>query len=785
MKKLINICSKKALLFCFLFLSLLANAQQCQLTLVAVPENTTATTFDVDLMLTIPSGGRRLGSVSTGINYNTSILNGGTPCTTSGCGAWALVPGTVATQLATGLNVPVYTVRSPYSQLRIVQSNNLSTTLDLPAGVYRVGRFRFTNTTSWTPNSNANLWLSNTNATGQTNSIVATYPFGSTTPLLNQTTITTPALILNQTSTTTLSVPLNAAPTCPTSATASSLAAESPCAGAANGSALITLTGAPSATSAVTYSVDGGATQNATLSSSAFTVSGLSAGSHVVAVTYPTCTAVSTSSFTIGAGDPATTIGSESQTVCGTSYTWPTSGLTYNASGSYTHVVGCNTATLTLTLTPSTTTGSESQAVCGTSYTWPTSGLTYNSSGSYTHVVGCNTATLTLTLTPSTTTGSESQAVCGTSYTWPTSGLTYNSSGSYTHVVGCNTATLTLTLTPSTTTGSESQTVCGTSYTWPTSGLTYNSSGSYTHVVGCNTATLTLTLTPSTTTGSESQAVCGASYTWPTSGATYTASGSYTHVVGCNTATLTLTLTPSSINTTTITASGSYTWAHNGQTYTASNTYTGTTTNCVTESLDLTITPVQSGVLSLKVYLEGYYLSAGQMRSALVNSGVGTNNAISDTIKVQLRSQSSPNASVLSTNVLLSTNGTASISIPPSLIGGNYYIAVYHRNSLETWSDSAIAITANTSFDFTTSSSQAYGAASMKQVEAGVWALYSGDHNQDGAITPSDLGSVATEASLFSFGYINTDLTGDGAIDGFDLGLADNNSHALLVSSHP
>ena len=238
-------------------------------------------------------------------------------------------------------------------------------------------------------------------------------------------------------------------------------------------------------------------------------------------------------------------------------------------------------------------------------------------------------------------------------------------------------------------------------------------------------------------------------------------------------------------NTIPVTAVGTYTWANNGQTYSASGTYTGNVVNCVIQVLDLTITPVPPGVLSLKVYLEGYYLSGGQMRSALANSGIGTNNAISDTIKVQLRSQSSPNASVLSANVLLSTNGTASISIPPSLIGGNYYIAVYHRNSLETWSSSAVAITANTNFDFTTSSSQAYGAASMKQVEAGVWALYSGDHNQDGAITPSDLGSVATEASLFSFGYINTDLTGDGAIDGFDLGLADNNSNPSLVSSHP
>ena len=775
---------KKALLFCLLLSSFTSEAQT-QFTFALANQASTSNTFEFDLMITVPSGGRRIYGLSAGVNFNASILNGGTPCTTNNCGSYSIVAGTTATELTAngGLNPPSLAYTSASSHLRFIQSTKAASLVDLAAGTYRIARFKFTNTANWTTNSNANLWLSPIGGS-VTNTSVSQAAFGGGT-IVTLTTVTTPAVILTNTSTSTFSIPLNAAPTCPTEATASSFVAESPCAGAANGSALITLTGAPSATSAVTYSVDGGATQNATLSASAFTVSGLSAGSHVVAVTYPTCTAVSTSSFTIGAGDPATTIGTESQTVCGTSYTWPTSGATYNSSGSYTHVVGCNTATLNLTLTPPTTTGSESQTVCGTSYTWPTSGATYNASGSYTHVIGCNTATLTLTLTPSTTTGSESQTVCGTSYTWPTSGLTYNSSGSYTHVVGCNTATLTLTLTPSTTTGSESQTVCGTSYTWPTSGLTYNSSGSYTHVVGCNTATLTLTLTPTTTTGSESQAVCGTSYTWPTSGLTYNSSGSYTHVVGCNTATLTLTLTPSSTNTTTISASGTYTWANNGQTYSASGTYTGNVVNCVIQVLDLTITPVQSGVLSLKVYLEGYYLSAGQMRSALVNSGVGTNNAISDTIKVQLRSQSSPNASVLSTNVLLSTNGTASISIPPSLIGGNYYIAVYHRNSLETWSSIPIAITANTDFDFTTSSSQAYGAASMKQVEAGVWALYSGDHNQDGAITPSDLGSVATEASLFSFGYIKTDLTGDGAIDGFDLGLADNNSHALLVSSHP
>ena len=599
---------KKALLFCLLLSSFTSEAQT-QFTFALANQTSTSNTFEFDLMITVPSGGRRIYGLSAGVNFNASILNGGTPCTVNNCGSYSIVAGTTATELTAngGLNPPSLAYTSASSHLRFIQSTKAASLVDLAAGTYRIARFKFTNTVNWTTNSNANLWLSPIGGS-VTNTSVSQAAFGGGT-IVTLTTITTPAVILTNTSTSTFSIPLNAAPTCPTAATASSLVAESPCAGAANGSALITLTGAPSANSAVTYTVDGGATQNATLSASAFTVSGLSAGSHVVAVTYPTCTAVSTSSFTIDAGAPLTTTGSESQSVCGTSYTWPTSGATYTASGSYTHVVGCNTATLTLTLTPATTT-SESQTVCGASYTWPTSGATYNASGVYTFVSGCNTATLNLTLTPATTT-------------------------------------------------SESQTVCGTSYTWPASGVTYNASGVYTFVSGCNTATLTLTLTPSST------------------------------------------------NTTTITASGSYTWAHNGQTYTASNTYTGTTTNCVTESLDLTITPVQSGVLSLKVYLEGYYLSGGQMRSALANSGVGTNNAISDTIKVQLRSQSSPNASVLTANVLLSTNGTASISIPPSLIGGNYYIAVYHRNSLETWSSSAIAITGNTSFDFTTSSSQA------------------------------------------------------------------------------
>ena len=454
-------------------------------------------------MLTVPAGGRRVHSVSAGINFDAAILNGGTPSTVSNT-SFSVVAGSIAPEFLAngGLNAITTGYRGPgLPQIRFVQVTKASSLIDLAAGTYRFATFRFTNTVPWTTGSNAQLWISptasNPNA-GGTNAVVGNQVFGSSTAPVSQTTTTTPALILTHTSTNKYSVPLNTL-TCPTAAAASALVGVSPCVNSTpNGSATITLTGAPSPTSAVTYRVDGiGAQQNATLVASAFSVTGLSAGSHTVEVTYPSCTAISTSSFTIGAGAPLTTNGSESQSVCGTSYTWPVSGLTYSASGTYTHVVGCNTATLTVVLTPNTTTGDESQNVCGTSYTWPVSGLTYNASGTYTHVVGCNTATLTLVLTPSTTTGSESQNVCGTSYTWPVSGLTYNASGTYTHVVGCNTATLTLVLTPNTTTGDESVTACGTSYVWPTSGLTYTASGVYPYVSGCNTATLTLTLNTS------------------------------------------------------------------------------------------------------------------------------------------------------------------------------------------------------------------------------------------------------------------------------------------------
>ena len=53
-----------------------------------------------------------------------------------------------------------------------------------------------------------------------------------------------------------------------------------------------------------------------------------------------------------------------------------------------------------------------------------------------------------------------------------------------------------------------------------------------------------------------------------------------------------VTILPNTSVTTPVTACATYTWADNGQTYTASGIYNGTVTNCVTQILDLTITPI-------------------------------------------------------------------------------------------------------------------------------------------------------------------------------------------------
>lgn len=198
---------QKIMLLVFLAFSLIGYGQHFTVTL----DNfmSTTNTFEVDVILTIntPAEGVRLCAVSAGINYNPAILNGGTPCTNnsiSGCDSWILIPGTIAPELTAngGLNTMVTTNRgNPVGHLRIVQVSKANSLVDLVAGSYRIGRFRFTNTVPWAVDSDPELWLqpTNTNPPGSSNTLVSFTDFGSTTFIRTLSTQTTPSLTLGYT----------------------------------------------------------------------------------------------------------------------------------------------------------------------------------------------------------------------------------------------------------------------------------------------------------------------------------------------------------------------------------------------------------------------------------------------------------------------------------------------------------------------------------------------------------------------------------------------------------
>jgi len=233
-------------------------------------------------------------------------------------------------------------------------------------------------------------------------------------------------------------------------------------------------------------------------------------------VTY-TASGVITASYTNAAGCDssyslnltinANTVATQNQTACDT-YTWSTSGATYTASGTYSlttlNGAGCTqTSTLNLTVNASTN-NTQSQTACN-SYTWPTSGITYTANGTYTstslNIAGCTeTSTLNLTINANTS-STQSQTACNT-YTWSTNGQTYTISGTYTstslNAVGC-TQTSILNLTINTSTTSLTSVTANNTYTWAVNGVTYTTTGVYTatsfNSTGCvNTATLNLTI---------------------------------------------------------------------------------------------------------------------------------------------------------------------------------------------------------------------------------------------------------------------------------------------------
>ncbi|MBL7754961.1 MAG: hypothetical protein JNM44_10835, partial [Chitinophagaceae bacterium] len=109
----------------------------------------------------------------------------------------------------------------------------------------------------------------------------------------------------------------------------------------------------------------------------------------------------------------------------------------------------------------------------------------------------------------------------------------------------------------------------------------------------------------------------------------------------------------------------------------------------------------------------------------------------------------------------------------------SYYIVVRHRNHLETWSDSAVLLSQNSTYDFSTMAGKAYG-NNQVELEPNIFAFYSGDINQDGVIDGLDYNDWETDNNNFSAGYLATDLNGDGIVDGLDFIYWEQNNNGFV-----
>lgn len=192
--------------------------------------------------------------------------------------------------------------------------------------------------------------------------------------------------------------------------------------------------------------------------------------------------------------------------------------------------------------------------------------------------------------------------------------------------------------------------------------------------------------------------------------------------------------------------------------------------------------PSESG-LKLKLFLQGYYISGGSMQPVLINQGITSNPNETDTLEIALQHATSFEL-LESRKALLLTDGSVAVNFTQP--EGIYYVVIKHRNSIQAWSAEPVNCQGSgTLYDFSTSAGQVMG-DNQAMVEPGVFAIYTGDLNQDDFIDGNDFPFYDTDSfNGVNTMYVATDMNGDGFVDGNDFPVYDVNSYYGVYSVHP
>jgi hypothetical protein len=159
---------------------------------------------------------------------------------------------------------------------------------------------------------------------------------------------------------------------------------------------------------------------------------------------------------------------------------------------------------------------------------------------------------------------------------------------------------------------------------------------------------------------------------------------------------------------------------------------------------------------------------------------------IPDTIRVYLHRVDFPNVIVDSVKTLIDAFTSMNPTYSRALTG-TYYVAVKHRNSIETWSASGQAFTRGNifNFDFINQGAAYNNNQFQVNVPNNFWGFFGGDIDQNGFVDLSDVTAVNNDANLFASGYVVSDVTGNNATDLSDVLLTYNNNANFVQKQTP